>query len=128
MIYVNFAKYIGDQDKIAQLRPKHRKYLADLLKCGRLAGAGPFTDGSGTLIIYNVETSGGSPGYRRRRSFHDQRRFYQLRPPTLEDCLQQRGGAGFGSVNSPMPLISGDRHGPSQTARSIVAWSSTQTR
>jgi len=51
MIFANFAKYIGDQNKIAQVRPKHRDYLSGLLAEGKVAGAGPFTDGSGTLIL-----------------------------------------------------------------------------
>ena len=54
MKFVNNAKYISDQTKIAELRPKHRDYLAGLMKDGKVAAAGPYADGSGTLIIYDV--------------------------------------------------------------------------
>ncbi len=37
-------------------RPKHLERLKDLAKAGKVALAGPFTDGSGSLIIYNVAT------------------------------------------------------------------------
>ena len=52
--FVNNAKYIEDQTKIAEFRPKHRDYLAGLMKDGKVAAAGPYADGSGTLIIYDV--------------------------------------------------------------------------
>jgi uncharacterized protein YciI len=54
MRVINHARYIDDQDTIAKFRPLHREYLSGLLKEGRLAAAGPYEDGSGTLIIYNV--------------------------------------------------------------------------
>ena len=57
MKFVNNAKYISDQTKIAELRPKHRDYLAGLMKEGKVAAAGPYADGSGTLIIYASKTS-----------------------------------------------------------------------
>lgn len=56
MIFVNHASYIGDQDRIAASRPKHRDYLSGLMKQGRVLAAGPYSDGSGTLIIYDVDS------------------------------------------------------------------------
>jgi uncharacterized protein YciI len=55
MKFVNYTKYIPDQDKIAALRPAHREYAKDLMAREKLAAAGPFTDGSGALFIYEAE-------------------------------------------------------------------------
>ena len=38
------------------LRPAHREYAKDLMARGKLAAAGPFTDGSGALFISEAET------------------------------------------------------------------------
>lgn len=45
-----------DRDEEARLavRPRHRAYLAELHSDGRLVMAGPFADGSGALLIYDV--------------------------------------------------------------------------
>jgi uncharacterized protein YciI len=56
MKIVNYATYIGSQDKIAALRPAHREYMTQLLAEGKLVAAGPFTDGSGALFIYDTES------------------------------------------------------------------------
>ena len=37
-------------------REAHLKKLNDLAKAGKIALAGPFTDGSGSLIVYNAAT------------------------------------------------------------------------
>ncbi len=37
-------------------RETHLKKLGDLAKAGKIALAGPFTDGSGSLIVYNAST------------------------------------------------------------------------
>lgn len=51
-----FIGYDGPQGK--ELRKIHRsahlEKLQNLAKAGRVALAGPFTDGSGSLIVYNV--------------------------------------------------------------------------
>jgi uncharacterized protein YciI len=54
MKFVNYAKY--NSDKVASLRPVHREYTARLKAEGKLAAAGPFTDGSGALFIYEAAT------------------------------------------------------------------------
>lgn len=54
MKFVNHASYIADQKKIADLRPQHRDYLSDLMKQGKIVAAGPYADGSGTLIVYEL--------------------------------------------------------------------------
>ena len=54
----NFAAvvgYIEDQDRVSEIRPVHREYLSQLLESGKLYKSGPFTDGSGALIIYEAE-------------------------------------------------------------------------
>ncbi len=54
MKFVNHATYCEDQDKVSALRPEHRKYASDLMTGGKLVAAGPFTDGSGALFIYEA--------------------------------------------------------------------------
>lgn len=56
MIFVNHASYIDDLDRIAASRPKHRDYLSSLMEQGRVLAAGPYSDDSGTLIIYDVDS------------------------------------------------------------------------
>lgn len=51
---VKFAaviEYMADAEKIQAIRPKHREYLAGIKAQGKLFASGPFTDGSGALII-----------------------------------------------------------------------------
>src|ERR1700759_1231402 len=55
MKFVNCVAYTEDQDPIAAIRPKHREYLLNLFKRGQVAAAGPFTDGSGGLFIYEAD-------------------------------------------------------------------------
>ena len=45
-----------NKDKIPEVRPKHREYLGKLHEEGKIWASGPFTDDSGSLIIYEVET------------------------------------------------------------------------
>ena len=56
MKIVNYAKYIEDHARVAELRPAHRHYMDELLAAGRLIAGGPFSDGSGALFIYEVKT------------------------------------------------------------------------
>jgi uncharacterized protein len=56
MKFVNYAKYIKDQEKLSALRPAHREYAAGLMASGKLVAAGPFIDGSGALFIYEADT------------------------------------------------------------------------
>lgn len=54
MKFAAVIEYIRDKDKIGQVRPVHRQYLASLKEKGQLAASGPFTDDSGALIIYEA--------------------------------------------------------------------------
>lgn len=46
----------GDNERKLEVRPKHREYLQTLLDAGKLHESGPFTDETGALLIYEVET------------------------------------------------------------------------
>jgi uncharacterized protein YciI len=54
MKFAAIIEYAPDKELIGRLRPAHRQYLANLKATGRLAAAGPFTDDSGALIVYEV--------------------------------------------------------------------------
>jgi uncharacterized protein YciI len=56
MKFAAIIEYGPDLSKIAEIRPKHREYLGGLLKDGKLAISGPFTDDSGGLLVYETET------------------------------------------------------------------------
>lgn len=43
-----------DNDRRLEVRPAHREYLTELHTAGKLHAAGPFTDQSGALLIYDV--------------------------------------------------------------------------
>ncbi len=45
---------IGDQAARDAARPKHREYLTELFAAGKLLEAGPFTNGKGSLFIYEA--------------------------------------------------------------------------
>lgn len=49
------VSYIEDEDRVSEVRPMHREHLNSLLESGKLYQSGPFTDGSGALIIYEAE-------------------------------------------------------------------------
>jgi uncharacterized protein YciI len=55
MKVATFITY-ANQDKIAEVRPRHREYLGTLKEEGKLAMSGPFEDDSGALIVYEVES------------------------------------------------------------------------
>jgi uncharacterized protein YciI len=56
MKFAAIFDYTADKDKIAQVRPVHRQYLTSLRDRGQLVIAGPFTDDSGSLIVYEAAT------------------------------------------------------------------------
>jgi uncharacterized protein len=56
MKFAAIIEYGPDLSKIAEVRPIHRVYLADLLKNGKLAISGPFVDDTGGLIVYEAES------------------------------------------------------------------------
>ncbi len=44
-------RYAPDSEKITEIRPAHREFLAQLKEEGKLIGSGPFTDGDGGALI-----------------------------------------------------------------------------
>jgi uncharacterized protein YciI len=75
-------EYSRDTNKIADVRPRHRQYLATLLSEGRLVAAGPFTDDSGALIIYDAGSREEVEKLIQNDPFHEAGIFlhYNLRP------------------------------------------------
>jgi pimeloyl-ACP methyl ester carboxylesterase/uncharacterized protein YciI len=57
MRFVNYATYVEDRQKLADLQPEHAGYLASLLAEGTLAAAGSFADGSGELQVYETDSA-----------------------------------------------------------------------
>lgn len=58
-LFMKFAaiiEYTSDADKIGRVRPVHREYILGLKQRGQMAIAGPFTDDSGGLLVYEAET------------------------------------------------------------------------
>lgn len=45
---------LTETDRRMDVRPAHREYLTELKEAGKLVAAGPFTDQSGALLIYDV--------------------------------------------------------------------------
>lgn len=56
MKYVGYASYAQDREIPADLRSQHLEYQAGLLATGKLAAAGPFTDETGGLFIYELDS------------------------------------------------------------------------
>ncbi len=54
MKFAAIIEYVQDKEKVQAVRPVHRQYLAGLRQKGQLVAAGPFTDDSGALIIYEA--------------------------------------------------------------------------
>jgi uncharacterized protein YciI len=62
MKYVSYVTYTADAAKIAANRPRHREYLSRLQDEGKLVAAGPFTDDSGALFIYEADSAEAASG------------------------------------------------------------------
>jgi uncharacterized protein YciI len=82
---VKFAaiiEYVQDTDRVQAVRPAHRQYLTGLKVNGQLAMAGPFTDGSGALIVYETATVEEAERLLQGDPFFENGIFvrYQLRP------------------------------------------------
>ncbi len=56
MKFAAFIEYSQDKAKVESVRPAHRQYLFGLRDQGKLAVSGPFTDGSGALIVYEADS------------------------------------------------------------------------
>ncbi|HVS37849.1 MAG TPA: YciI family protein [Gemmataceae bacterium] len=54
MKFAAVIEYLQDPERVHSLRPAHRQYLTQLKERGQIAATGPFTDGSGALIIYEA--------------------------------------------------------------------------
>lgn len=56
MKFAAIIEYIQDKAKVSEIRPVHRQYLTSLIEKGQLAIAGPLTDDSGALIVYEASS------------------------------------------------------------------------
>ncbi len=45
-----------DAEKNAKVLPRHIAYLEDMEACGKVFARGPFTDGTGGLVVYIADT------------------------------------------------------------------------
>jgi hypothetical protein len=82
MKYAAIIEYSRDKDKIQSIRPVHRQYLATLRERGELAAAGPFTDDSGALIVYEAASAEEAEKLLQGDPFHHNGIFltYMMRP------------------------------------------------
>ncbi len=56
MTFAATIDYTSDKARITEFRPLHREYQEELRKHAKLVIAGPFTDDSGALIVYNADS------------------------------------------------------------------------
>jgi uncharacterized protein len=54
MKFIHMCHYVGDLDRVAELRPAHRQYMAQLDAENKLWAAGSFENGKGALFIYEA--------------------------------------------------------------------------
>jgi uncharacterized protein YciI len=82
MKFAAVIEYSQDHAKVQALRPTHRQYLTELRQRGQLAAAGPFTDNSGALIIYEAANAAEAEQLLQGDPFHHNGIFlrYVLRP------------------------------------------------
>jgi len=71
MKFAAIIEYAKDEAKIAEVRPEHRKYLAQLFSKGQLAASGPFGDDSGALIIYETKDRQEAEALLKADPFHE---------------------------------------------------------
>jgi uncharacterized protein YciI len=45
---------LAETERRMEVRPAHREYLTELKSTGKLVAAGPFTDQTGALLVYDV--------------------------------------------------------------------------
>ena len=53
MVVVELA--FSDTPARLALRPRHRELLADLFEAGEVLTAGPFADGTGSLVVFTAD-------------------------------------------------------------------------
>jgi uncharacterized protein YciI len=82
MKFAAIIEYLQDKAKVDEIRPTHRQYLRTLIEKGQLAATGPFTDGSGALIIYEAATKEEAEVLLKADPFHQAGVFvkYVIRP------------------------------------------------
>jgi uncharacterized protein len=82
MIFAVLYEYSSDKDKIASVRPSHRQHLNKLLANGNLLAAGPLTDDSGALIVYQAADEKELEGFMTNDPFHSGGIFlrWQIKP------------------------------------------------
>jgi uncharacterized protein YciI len=82
MKFAAIIEYTQDRAKIAEVRPVHRQYLTGLRERGQLVAAGPFTDDSGALIIYEAPSPEEAEKILQGDPFHQNGIFlrWQIRP------------------------------------------------
>jgi len=52
--FIHLCHYIDDLNRVAELRPTHRQYMALLDSKNKLWAAGPFANGKGALFVYEA--------------------------------------------------------------------------
>jgi hypothetical protein len=82
MKFAAIIEYTQDRELVQSIRPTHRQYLTSLRDSGRLVAAGPFTDDSGALIVYEAATKEEAEALIKADPFHANGIFlrWQLRP------------------------------------------------
>lgn len=53
-LYAVIWRYVDDTALVDKVRPRHRQYLRNLVTQGLVRQAGPFSDASGGLVMYEV--------------------------------------------------------------------------
>ncbi len=69
MKFAAVIEYLQDKEKVAAIRPAHRKYLIGLYDAGKVAIAGPFGDDSGAIIVYEAESAAQAEGFLKNDPF-----------------------------------------------------------
>jgi len=70
MKFAALIEYITDKEKIASVRPEHRKYLAELIATNKLAISGPTLDDWGAIIVYEADTQEQAEALLKADPFH----------------------------------------------------------
>lgn len=82
MKFAAIIEYLQDNEKVQAIRPAHRQYLISLKEKGQLVLAGPFTDNSGALIVYEAASAEEAEKFLKADPFHQNGVFLKwvLRP------------------------------------------------
>ncbi|HET9659171.1 MAG TPA: YciI family protein [Thermomicrobiales bacterium] len=55
-IYALYIRFTDNEERRLATRPVHREYLKTLHEAGKMIEGGPFTDDTGAIIVYEVES------------------------------------------------------------------------